>query len=180
MRERAARGGSRRDWGSRSRGSAFWSTTGTGEGSRSSSPPCRREMVQYSILVRLFLCISKECRSVKSCALTALGRFAIFKRRAATSRGGEENLREMSGLFAETPIVRSRFLVRTTKRRVSLGRLADTRLFLLGRRLMHLPAVYARLHKYHHFYKSPEPFDDLVSVPGSDIPSTHPFKSHVE
>ena len=27
---------------------------------------------------------------------------------------------------------------------------------------MHLPAVYARLHKYHHFYKSPEPFDDLV------------------
>ncbi|CAM9340735.1 unnamed protein product [Ascophyllum nodosum] len=32
-------------------------------------------------------------------------------------------------------------------------------------RLMHLPAVYARLHKYHHFYKSPEPFDDLFIHP---------------
>lgn len=30
------------------------------------------------------------------------------------------------------------------------------------RRLMHVPFVYVRLHKYHHFYKSPEPFDDLV------------------
>ncbi|CAM9763572.1 unnamed protein product [Laminaria digitata] len=32
-------------------------------------------------------------------------------------------------------------------------------------RLMHLPAFYARLHKYHHFYKSPEPFDDMMIHP---------------
>ncbi|CAM9923730.1 unnamed protein product [Sphacelaria rigidula] len=32
-------------------------------------------------------------------------------------------------------------------------------------RLMHQPMFYARLHKYHHFYKSPEPFDDLMIHP---------------
>lgn len=36
--------------------------------------------------------------------------------------------------------------------------------FVLEGRLMHLPYVYKRLHKYHHYYKSPEPFDDLVSA----------------
>lgn len=30
---------------------------------------------------------------------------------------------------------------------------------------MHLRPVYARLHKFHHFYKSPEPFDDLMIHP---------------
>ncbi|CAN0444313.1 unnamed protein product [Pylaiella littoralis] len=32
-------------------------------------------------------------------------------------------------------------------------------------RLMHLRPVYTRMHKYHHFYKSPEPFDDLMIHP---------------
>ncbi|CAM9701256.1 unnamed protein product, partial [Discosporangium mesarthrocarpum] len=32
-------------------------------------------------------------------------------------------------------------------------------------RLMHLPVVYARLHKHHHHYKSPEPFDDMYIHP---------------
>ncbi|CAM9239204.1 unnamed protein product [Choristocarpus tenellus] len=32
-------------------------------------------------------------------------------------------------------------------------------------RLMHVPWVYARLHKHHHFYKSPEPFDDMYIHP---------------
>lgn len=30
---------------------------------------------------------------------------------------------------------------------------------------MHLRPVYGRLHKFHHFYKSPEPFDDLMIHP---------------
>lgn len=34
-------------------------------------------------------------------------------------------------------------------------------------RLMHLPFFYVRFHKYHHFYKSPEAFDDLVRPPRS-------------
>ena len=32
-------------------------------------------------------------------------------------------------------------------------------------RFMHLRPVYGRLHKFHHFYKSPEPFDDLMIHP---------------
>lgn len=32
-------------------------------------------------------------------------------------------------------------------------------------RLMHLPFFYARFHKLHHFYKAPEPFDDLYIHP---------------
>eukprot|EP00741_Cyanophora_paradoxa_P004756 tig00000828_g4614.t1 len=32
-------------------------------------------------------------------------------------------------------------------------------------RIMHWPEVYKRLHKYHHYYKSPEPFDDLFIHP---------------
>lgn len=32
-------------------------------------------------------------------------------------------------------------------------------------RLMHLPGLYARLHKHHHFYKSPEPWDDMYIHP---------------
>ena len=31
--------------------------------------------------------------------------------------------------------------------------------------LMHQPKVYKVLHKYHHYYKSPEPFDDLFIHP---------------
>ena len=31
-------------------------------------------------------------------------------------------------------------------------------------RMMHLPWFYRRFHKMHHFYKSPQPFDDMVSV----------------
>ena len=31
--------------------------------------------------------------------------------------------------------------------------------------IMHLPRVYRVAHKYHHFYKSPEPFDDLFIHP---------------
>ena len=32
-------------------------------------------------------------------------------------------------------------------------------------RAMHLPAVYAKLHKFHHHYKSPQPWDDLFIHP---------------
>ncbi|CAM9327612.1 unnamed protein product, partial [Hapterophycus canaliculatus] len=32
-------------------------------------------------------------------------------------------------------------------------------------RFLHLRPVYRRLHKYHHYYKSPEPFDDLMMHP---------------
>lgn len=32
-------------------------------------------------------------------------------------------------------------------------------------RLMHTPAVYKAWHKHHHFYKSPEPFDDMQIHP---------------
>jgi sterol desaturase/sphingolipid hydroxylase (fatty acid hydroxylase superfamily) len=32
-------------------------------------------------------------------------------------------------------------------------------------RLMHVPVVYMALHKYHHYYKSPEPFCDLYIHP---------------
>jgi sterol desaturase/sphingolipid hydroxylase (fatty acid hydroxylase superfamily) len=32
-------------------------------------------------------------------------------------------------------------------------------------RLMHLRYFYGRFHKYHHFYKSPEPFDDMYIHP---------------
>lgn len=32
-------------------------------------------------------------------------------------------------------------------------------------RLMHLPFFYKRFHKYHHFYKSPEPWDDMYIHP---------------
>jgi len=32
-------------------------------------------------------------------------------------------------------------------------------------RLMHWPAIYKRLHKLHHHYKAPEPFDDLFIHP---------------
>eukprot|EP01119_Soliformovum_irregulare_P007189 TRINITY_DN1958_c0_g1_i5.p1 TRINITY_DN1958_c0_g1~~TRINITY_DN1958_c0_g1_i5.p1 ORF type:complete len:176 (-),score=21.97 TRINITY_DN1958_c0_g1_i5:12-539(-) len=32
-------------------------------------------------------------------------------------------------------------------------------------RTMHLPWFYIRLHKVHHYYKSPEPFDDLYIHP---------------
>ena len=31
--------------------------------------------------------------------------------------------------------------------------------------LMHQPAVYKKLHKFHHHYKAPEPFDDLFVHP---------------
>jgi len=31
--------------------------------------------------------------------------------------------------------------------------------------LMHQPAVYKKMHKFHHHYKSPEPFDDLFIHP---------------
>ncbi|CAM9979712.1 unnamed protein product, partial [Phaeothamnion confervicola] len=30
---------------------------------------------------------------------------------------------------------------------------------------MHLPALYSRLHKYHHHYKAPQPFDDMFINP---------------
>lgn len=32
-------------------------------------------------------------------------------------------------------------------------------------RLLHLPVLYKMFHKYHHFYKSPEPFDDMYIHP---------------
>ena len=32
-------------------------------------------------------------------------------------------------------------------------------------RAMHLPAVYAKLHKFHHHYKAPQPWDDLFIHP---------------
>lgn len=32
-------------------------------------------------------------------------------------------------------------------------------------RLLHLPPLYKAFHKYHHFYKSPEPFDDMYIHP---------------
>eukprot|EP00802_Teleaulax_amphioxeia_P022850 Tamp_23344.p1 GENE.Tamp_23344~~Tamp_23344.p1 ORF type:complete len:292 (+),score=35.44 Tamp_23344:48-923(+) len=32
-------------------------------------------------------------------------------------------------------------------------------------RLMHLPAFYRRFHKMHHYYKSPQPFDDMYIHP---------------
>ena len=32
-------------------------------------------------------------------------------------------------------------------------------------RAMHLDWFYARMHKYHHFYKEPEPFDDMFIFP---------------
>lgn len=32
-------------------------------------------------------------------------------------------------------------------------------------RVMHLPFFYRHLHKYHHFYKSPQPFDDMMIHP---------------
>ncbi|RYG50010.1 hypothetical protein EON66_12330 [archaeon] len=32
-------------------------------------------------------------------------------------------------------------------------------------RLMHLPAVYRHLHKYHHANTAPEPFDDMLIHP---------------
>jgi sterol desaturase/sphingolipid hydroxylase (fatty acid hydroxylase superfamily) len=32
-------------------------------------------------------------------------------------------------------------------------------------RTMHLPVMYKRFHKIHHFYKSPEPFDDMLIHP---------------
>lgn len=35
----------------------------------------------------------------------------------------------------------------------------------LWHRLMHLPFFYSRFHKMHHFYKAPEPFDDLYIHP---------------
>ena len=31
--------------------------------------------------------------------------------------------------------------------------------------LMHVPMIYKAAHKYHHYYKSPEPFDDLFIHP---------------
>ena len=32
-------------------------------------------------------------------------------------------------------------------------------------RAMHTPALYKRMHKYHHHYKSPRPWDDLFISP---------------
>ena len=32
-------------------------------------------------------------------------------------------------------------------------------------RFLHLPTPYAYIHKVHHFYKSPEPFDDMYAHP---------------
>lgn len=48
---------------------------------------------------------------------------------------------------------------------------------VLEGRLMHLPYVYKRLHKYHHYYKSPEPFDDLVSASRGSCDQA--FRAHV-
>jgi len=32
-------------------------------------------------------------------------------------------------------------------------------------RLMHVPSIYRRFHKHHHFYKAPSPFDDMYIAP---------------
>lgn len=32
-------------------------------------------------------------------------------------------------------------------------------------RLMHVPSIYRRFHKHHHFYKAPSPFDDMMIAP---------------
>jgi lathosterol oxidase len=42
-------------------------------------------------------------------------------------------------------------------------------------RFMHVPVVYRRFHKHHHFYKAPSPFDDMFIAPLEVSPFFLPF-----